>query len=292
MGVRCQNSLAQRPQTAAVIQREEWVSAVRSLTGRQKHRFWEPQLDPPALLSQVSVVLVSPKRPVSVGTVARALSCFECEDLRIAGPRCDHLARASRNASKGAQYILWRSQQHDGLESALADAMVSVAFTRWVAGRPNSLRSLGELLATPQFAAALGACPAGMPAATAAVAKTGSGAAETAADLFVAAAASASAAAAGPLATSSVAQPPLSGTGHLALVFGREERGFDPAELDACDFTCSIPIGRLQESLSLSHAVTIVLSQLFQLRQQQCGLSLPASIGELAPRFTEQGLER
>jgi tRNA C32,U32 (ribose-2'-O)-methylase TrmJ len=38
-------------------------------------------------------VLVSPKMPVSVGTVARACSCFECEDVRIVSPRCDHLQR-------------------------------------------------------------------------------------------------------------------------------------------------------------------------------------------------------
>ena len=77
---------------------------LRSLTGRRKHRLWEPVLsDPPPLLEGVSIVLVSPKRPISVGTVARSLAAFECEDLRIVAPRCDHLARSSRNGSKGAQ---------------------------------------------------------------------------------------------------------------------------------------------------------------------------------------------
>jgi tRNA C32,U32 (ribose-2'-O)-methylase TrmJ len=80
-------------------------------------------------------VLVSPKRPISVGTVARSLACFECEDLRIVEPRCDHLARSSRNGSKGAQFLLWRAQRHDTLQQALADADFSVACTRWVAGR-------------------------------------------------------------------------------------------------------------------------------------------------------------
>ena len=49
-------------------------------------------------------------------------------------------------------------------------------------------------------------------------------------------------------------------------MFGREERGLEEGEVDACSLACSIPIGRLHESLSLSHAVTIVLSQLFQRR--------------------------
>lgn len=96
---------------------------------------WQPVLsDPPPLLADVAVVLVSPKRPISVGTVARSLGSFECMDLRIVQPRCDHLARSGRNASKGSQFLLWQAQQHDSLAAALADAAVSVACTRWVAG--------------------------------------------------------------------------------------------------------------------------------------------------------------
>ena len=109
----------------------------RNLQGRRKHRLWEPVLqDPPPLLDNVCVVLVSPKRPISVGTVARSLSCFECEDLRIVDPQCDHLTRSSRNGSKGAQFLLWRAQQPGSLEEALADCELSVACTRWVAGKP------------------------------------------------------------------------------------------------------------------------------------------------------------
>ncbi|KAJ9523493.1 hypothetical protein QJQ45_007209 [Haematococcus lacustris] len=52
----------------------------------------------------------------------------------------------------------------------------------------------------------------------------------------------------------------------VALVFGREELGLSDDEVKACDVACSIPIGRLQESLSLSHAVSITLATLFQSR--------------------------
>lgn len=37
-------------------------------------------------------------------------------------------------------------------------------------------------------------------------------------------------------------------------------------EVAACDVVCSIPIGRLQESLSVSHCVSLALSSIFQQR--------------------------
>lgn len=52
----------------------------------------------------------------------------------------------------------------------------------------------------------------------------------------------------------------------MTLVFGREEYGLTDEELAACDAVCSISTGRLQESLSLSHAASLVLGQLFQAR--------------------------
>lgn len=112
----------------------------RALTQRRKgRRVWQPVLtDPPPLLQDVTIILVSPKRPVSVGTVARACACFECEDLRIVQPCCDRLARSSRNSSKGAQALLWQAQDHDLLQSALAGVDFSVACTRWMAGKHDS----------------------------------------------------------------------------------------------------------------------------------------------------------
>lgn len=65
----------------------------RSATGRKHHIIWQPELDPPPLLADVCVVLVGPKKPISCGTVARACSCFECEDVRVVTPRCDHNTR-------------------------------------------------------------------------------------------------------------------------------------------------------------------------------------------------------
>lgn len=51
-------------------------------------------------------------------------------------------------------------------------------------------------------------------------------------------------------------------------MFGREFEGLTDAELALCNATCSIPLGRLQESLSLTHCVSIALSEVFQYRLQ------------------------
>ena len=56
-----------------------------------------------------------------------------------------------------------------------------------------------------------------------------------------------------------------SGVGErVAFVFGREVSGLMPCEVAACDAVCSIQMGRLQESLSLSHAVAIALCAAFE----------------------------
>jgi tRNA C32,U32 (ribose-2'-O)-methylase TrmJ len=196
---------------------------------------WTPALSPPALLEHVTLVLVSPKRPITLGTVARAASAFEAEAITIVEPRCeDYLTRSAKNASKGAQYIMWRAKHAATLGEALAGADYSVCFTRWIAGREGtSFRDVPSLLAAPPVQALL-------------------------------------------------SQPPGPGGGgegggdggrrtRLALVFGREEHGLSDAEIDSCDAACSIPIGRLQESLSLSHAVSIVLSALFRERLAAAG---------------------
>lgn len=62
----------------ALDAKQEWARGVRGVTGRRKHRdrSWEPaKLDPPAVLRGVAVVLVEPRKPVSIGIVARALRC-------------------------------------------------------------------------------------------------------------------------------------------------------------------------------------------------------------------------
>mmetsp|Transcript_4538 Transcript_4538/g.16101 ORF Transcript_4538/g.16101 Transcript_4538/m.16101 type:complete len:217 (-) Transcript_4538:92-742(-) len=66
------------------------------------------------------------------------------------------------------------------------------------------------------------------------------------------------------------ATPPRNRAGRgrkrLALVFGREVEGLFDDEVNQCDAVCSIPTGRLIESLSVSHAAVIILSQYYQAR--------------------------
>lgn len=49
-------------------------------------------------------------------------------------------------------------------------------------------------------------------------------------------------------------------------MFGREVEGLTEAEINLCDATCSLALGRLQESLSLAHAVAAVLHEMFEYR--------------------------
>ena len=66
------------------------------------------------------------------------------------------------------------------------------------------------------------------------------------------------------------------GSGKLALVFGREVEGLTDGEVNACDAMCAIPTGRLIESLSVSHAAVIILSQYYQSRQNDAASDLNA----------------
>lgn len=74
-----------------------------------------------------------------------------------------------------------------------------------------------------------------------------------------------------------------------ALVFGREESGLTEAELSLCTHSCSIPSGSVQPSLNLSHAVCVVLAQLFQHRSLgSTGMSSLCSV-QLCPGFRQDG---
>ena len=61
--------------------------------------------------------------------------------------------------------------------------------------------------------------------------------------------------------------------GVTALVFGREESGLTEAELRLCAHACAIPTGRMQASMNLSHAVSVVLSGLFERRLALLGFT-------------------
>ena len=96
---------AEYESTDQASRRKAWKAAVNAATGRKHHLVWAPELDPPLLLDSVAVVLVGPKKPVSCGTIARACSCFEVEDLRIVQPRCQPNTRYDRHAVRACPLL-------------------------------------------------------------------------------------------------------------------------------------------------------------------------------------------
>ncbi len=252
----------------------------------------QPVLSPPPLLHDVAVVLVAPKRPVSIGTVARSLSCFECPDLRIVQPRCELLTRASRNSSKGAQYLLHNAQVYKSLEDALKGCGMAAAFARWLPAVEDEEDVMVDgvqgisALHKRQPLLQLQGVPALLQHVAAAQQQLKQQqqqqphqleCVEDVQGLYVGCLLDASHTTQACMYPSHTAHPPLSHTHthhtaspSLALVFGREEAGLTNEEIHACDCAVSISIGRLQESLSLSHAVSIALSQLYQVLCMWC----------------------
>ncbi|KAG2446788.1 hypothetical protein HYH02_008348 [Chlamydomonas schloesseri] len=304
-------------------ERAKWAAGVRSITGNRDHTAWDgSQLDPPALLSGVTVVIISPRKPVTVGTVARALGSFECEDLRIVMPRQESYItrRHAKSASKGAQYILYRAGHYDSIAEATSDCDVRVAFTRWaqsssphvykvdingLVSHPAVANVINQpLLRSPPpppppsspwtaaAAAAAEAAEARLGGASPASASSAPASGDEEEEDAVAAAesrraSSASASSVGEHASTSSSSSSISNGSSsngstprmpkIALVFGREELGMSDEEVDGCEVCCSVPIGRLQESLSLSHAVSIALCNLYQARLQHLTSSAGAA---------------
>jgi TrmH family RNA methyltransferase len=73
------------------------------------------------------IVLVSPRNPLNIGAVARAMSNFGFTDLRLVNPY-DLAFREARSAVR-SQYILERTEVFDSIASAVADCSLVVGTT-------------------------------------------------------------------------------------------------------------------------------------------------------------------
>lgn len=252
----------------------------RNSGGRVSKRLWRAHVgklsDPPAALADVTVILVGTKKAGNIGAVARACGSFECEDLRVVAPRADPYTRASLSAAKGAQHIVHGAGVYDTLDDALLDCGASVAFHVWCDGLdPERLRGIPDLLA--RFPGGVPGVPEperdengdALGRAGTTDGGDGDGDGNDGRDADVASSASNP----GGWRVRRHVTPPANrahrGAGKLALVFGREVEGLTDDEVNACDGVCAIPTGRLVESLSVSHAAVIVLSQYFQNRQRE-----------------------
>lgn len=54
----------------------------------------------------------------------------------------------------------------------------------------------------------------------------------------------------------------------LGIVFGRESSGLTNKEIEQCDFIVNIPSSRIYRTLNISHAVAIILYELFMCKQR------------------------
>ena len=253
--------------------------------------------DPNAALDDVTVILVGTKKAGNVGAIARACGSFECEDLRLVSPRCDPHTRASLSAAKGAQHIVHGAGVYDTLEDALLDVDCAIAFHVWTDGlEPENVSDVDSLIKLYPKGLSIDEqsqteYPLRYPVTEDPVELLFDGArrerirgggmvAEGAAGSHAETDTSSSKVnesendendtAHGWRVRTHVTPPSLRanrGVGKLALVFGREVEGLTDQEVNACDAMCSIPTGRLIESLSVSHAAVIILSQYFQSRQ-------------------------
>lgn len=69
--------------------------------------------------------------------------------------------------------------------------------------------------------------------------------------------------------------PPLFSKGKTALVFGREDNGLTCEEILSCTHIATIPTAETCPSLNLSHAVAIVLAEIFKQKQKFIRSNLP-----------------
>lgn len=76
----------------------------------------------------------------------------------------------------------------------------------------------------------------------------------------------------------------------VALVFGREESGLTEDEVNACSHCIEIPSNPSFPSLNLSHAVAVVVSELYQFCSSECTKS-PVTESKIEPQATYEEVE-
>mmetsp|Transcript_16561 Transcript_16561/g.25070 ORF Transcript_16561/g.25070 Transcript_16561/m.25070 type:complete len:347 (-) Transcript_16561:165-1205(-) len=94
----------------------------------------------------LSVVLVRPVLDQNVGAVARAMLNFGLHDLRLVGPRCDHLGEEAMARASGAAGVLQAARVFPTIEEAVKDLHRVFATTA-------RQRDLAQVIVTPRAAA-------------------------------------------------------------------------------------------------------------------------------------------
>ncbi len=231
---RVQKKTSEGEQRSTTVDRRLHVRKVKDRTAA------EACVGAPAL-GDVRVVLIGTKMPVTLGMVARAAASFEVGSLVFVAPRCNPLQPAAMRASKGALQHSFSEDRlswvvADTLEEGLRGCEYACGMTRLDAVEGLSQKKLHGVRELCGLLAGLR--------------RRGNVTSVL-----------------GPGARGAAQEHPGKG-GTLALVFGREDTGFEEQELqaDCVDHLCEILMSDRwgTESLSLSQAVPIVLARLFE----------------------------
>jgi len=77
--------------------------------------------------SNLKVILVEPKGPLNVGSVARLCSNFEVDELRIVSPKCDIFSLEAKKMALKGQKFLEQCKIFNDLEKAISDCDLVLA---------------------------------------------------------------------------------------------------------------------------------------------------------------------
>ena len=232
-------------ETSRDVKRTEFAQRAKTyFGGRIDRRSIQTQkvLGSDALLKDVHVVLCEPKIASNIGAIARSMCSFECESLSIVKPRVEVISRASLNASKGAQHIVRNARVFETLEECL-DALEREEVGENEEEKGEGEGGKGSVLQSVAFSRWM--------------AKDENENEEKNNN-----------------SDHHRRQKHFFGTKQLlqnhprsvALVFGSESDGLSDAQVARVDSVCEYKMGRLIESLSVTHAAVIALNAYFESR--------------------------
>ena len=232
-------------ETSRDVKRTEFAQRVKTyFGGRIDRRSIQTQkvLNKDAVLKDVHVILCEPKIASNIGAIARSMCSFECESLSIVKPRVEVISRASLNASKGAQHIVRNARVFETLEECL-DALEREEVGENEEEKGEGEGGKGSVLQSVAFSRWM--------------AKDENENEEKNNN-----------------SDHHRRQKHFFGTKQLlqnhprsvALVFGSESDGLSDAQVARVDSVCEYKMGRLIESLSVTHAAVIALNAYFESR--------------------------
>jgi tRNA/rRNA methyltransferase len=162
------------------------------------------------------VILVKPKGPINIGSVARTMMNFGFSRLRLVSPAKNYLSLPVKKMALTAFTVVEKASVFDDLKSALADVQVAFGTTR----RFGKYR---KYFFTPDKAA------------------------------------------------EKILE--LSKDVSCALVMGPEDTGLETKDLDLCQHFITIPTHDAYPSMNLSHALSVLLYEIFSGQEQIMAIS-------------------